>query len=192
METSGSPRRRGRPPKGGAAKRASFNTRLRDSLKIQLEAEAAAAGRSLSEEIETRLEHSLSGDAAIGGPRAAALFREFGARLEGEGLGGGAWLDDLAHFQHARETLLEVFNRAEPPPDRGERLYAMAAALLKKLWDLPDEQLDAVDPRDTRTPRERLSERLAGLAADRDLPEQMRRIIRAALEAKEPADDSSP
>jgi hypothetical protein len=61
MENQGSRPLRGRPPKSGERKRGSFNTRLRDSLKVQLEAAAALAGRSLSEEIEFRLERSLDG-----------------------------------------------------------------------------------------------------------------------------------
>jgi Arc-like DNA binding domain len=54
------PRRgRGRPSKGSEAKRASFNTRIREALKQRLEAAAFEAGRSLSEEIEFRLEQSF-------------------------------------------------------------------------------------------------------------------------------------
>lgn len=57
METT---KRRGRPPKvPGEAKRASFNTRLRSGLKEALEESARGAGRSLSEEIEFRLERSF-------------------------------------------------------------------------------------------------------------------------------------
>jgi hypothetical protein len=53
-------RARGRPPHTDEnAKRASFNTRLRSALKLSLEAAASREGRSLSEEIEFRLERSL-------------------------------------------------------------------------------------------------------------------------------------
>ena len=80
-------RRRGRPPlEPGKAKRAAFNTRLRSALKAELETAAERAGRSLSEEIEFRLERSLeeqkrSGDIlregiAIGGYLALALLIE--------------------------------------------------------------------------------------------------------------------
>jgi hypothetical protein len=54
--------RRGRPPKAGVPKRGSFNTRIRDSVKARLEDAAREAGRSLSEEIETRLERSFDID----------------------------------------------------------------------------------------------------------------------------------
>src|SRR5689334_16200038 len=79
-----SPPRRGRPPKAGEGKRASFNTRLRESLKRDLEAAAEAAGRSLSEEIEDRLERSFERGRErtfrealanlLGGPRTEAIL----------------------------------------------------------------------------------------------------------------------
>jgi hypothetical protein len=53
-------KRRGRPPlEPGRAKRASFNTRIRPALKLALDTAAKEQGRSLSEEIEFRLERSL-------------------------------------------------------------------------------------------------------------------------------------
>ena len=78
MESTGSRRRRGRPPKGGEGKRASFNTRIRDSLKRQLEQAAADAGRSLSEEIEFRLERSVDDK-----PLFDALQLVYGPRIAG-------------------------------------------------------------------------------------------------------------
>ena len=54
-------RRTGRPPSTpGQPKRSAFNTRLRAEVKKRLEFEAESAGRSLSEEIEFRLERSFS------------------------------------------------------------------------------------------------------------------------------------
>lgn len=53
------PGRIGRPPIGDEPKRAAFNTRLRAEVKRDLEAAALQTGRSLSEEIEERLEASL-------------------------------------------------------------------------------------------------------------------------------------
>jgi hypothetical protein len=58
---TGSPRGR-RPLTGGEAKRASFKTRIRPSLKDRLEEDAGRAGRSLSEEIEHRLEASIAAE----------------------------------------------------------------------------------------------------------------------------------
>ena len=68
--------RRGRPAlKLGSPKRSSFNTRLRTEIKQQLEIEAQIAGRSLSEEIEFRLERSLQQEADFGGRQLHGLLR---------------------------------------------------------------------------------------------------------------------
>jgi hypothetical protein len=73
---SSSARLKGRPPlKAGEAKRASFNTRLRTALREQLQEFARAAGRSLSEEIEFRLERSCEED---------LILRDEDARLRRE------------------------------------------------------------------------------------------------------------
>jgi hypothetical protein len=74
------PARRGRPPlKPGEAKRASFNTRLRNALKERLDESARTTGRSLSEEIESRLERSFDRTESLGGPEYEALFRMMSA-----------------------------------------------------------------------------------------------------------------
>ena len=63
MEQQAPPKRGpGRPPKQTELKRAFFQSRMRESLKRRLEAAAAEEGRSLSEEIELRLELSLRDD----------------------------------------------------------------------------------------------------------------------------------
>jgi Arc-like DNA binding domain len=78
--TPSQPVRRGRPPlKAGEAKRASFNTRLRNALKERLEESARAAGRSLSEEIESRLERSFDRTESLGGQEYEALFQMMAA-----------------------------------------------------------------------------------------------------------------
>ena len=67
--------RRGRPAlKPGSPKRSSFNTRLRTEIKQQLETEAQIVGRSLSEEIEFRLERSLQQEADSGGRQLHGLL----------------------------------------------------------------------------------------------------------------------
>ncbi len=67
---------RGRPAlKLGSPKRSSFNTRLRTEIKQRLETEARTAGRSLSEEIEFRLERSFQQEADFGGRQLHGLLR---------------------------------------------------------------------------------------------------------------------
>jgi hypothetical protein len=101
--------RRGRPPKTlGEAKRAQFNTRLRPSLKAALDAAARANGRSVSEEVEARLEQSLTLETFLGGRDAlimAATFALAGQRAaEHEGhpeWGLAQWRQDPVCYETA-------------------------------------------------------------------------------------------
>ena len=64
-KASAKKRPRGRPPlKPGRGKRSSFNTRITSQLKERLERDAKSAGRSLSEQIERRLEEAYLRDEA--------------------------------------------------------------------------------------------------------------------------------
>lgn len=82
-------RRRGRPPlKPGEAKRASFNTRLREGLKRDLEQSANKVGRSLSEEIEFRLERSLEVDQALDGSWLSDIFHFIARNIRSRARGG--------------------------------------------------------------------------------------------------------
>jgi hypothetical protein len=113
MDEEGSaPRRRGRPPLSpGAPKRAAFNTRLREALKKQLEIAAAAAGRSLSEEIECRLEQSFQN----GGPRTQALLRSLGNQTKLWAGEPDSWLDDPAGYQHLSHGWKITIDNYRPP-----------------------------------------------------------------------------
>ena len=82
-KASAKKRARGRPPlEPGRAKRSSFNTRIRSQLKEHLEREAKSAGRSLSEEIEHRLEWSFRDEEGFGGKENYALFKMMGAAAD--------------------------------------------------------------------------------------------------------------
>jgi hypothetical protein len=82
MTRENKPRPKGRPPKPEAdRKRTNFTMRVRDELRDQLRAAAAASGRSVSEEIEHRLERSFSEDQAfqwaLGGEHNERFMRAF-------------------------------------------------------------------------------------------------------------------
>jgi len=105
--------RRGRPPKDGEGKRASFNTRIRAALKQDLEAAAAAHGRSLSEEIEARLEQSMPT-----APRTAAILDQFATTVRVLTLSrgsGDAWLDDYEGFHFVRGMLRRHLDKIPSP-----------------------------------------------------------------------------
>ena len=132
-----SQRKRGRPPKtSGEAKRSSFNTRIRSKLKTRLEMEAEKAGRSLSEEIEHRLEASLLEDDArfadFGGKGGYDLFHLVGKTLRVIGEQGGKeqWWREPETYNTITEMLpglLEAF--------RPKRHWA-------RVWGLEKRRLD--------------------------------------------------
>jgi hypothetical protein len=82
----------GRPRKEGETKRAFFQTRLRESVKKRLEERAATEGRSLSEEIEVRLDRSFERQDILPqvlelayGRKLAALLQILGRAMSGVG-----------------------------------------------------------------------------------------------------------
>src|ERR1700694_1267436 len=102
MKAQTTAKRRGRPPKDGEGTRTNFNTRLRNSLRAQLERDASAAGRSLSEEIEVRLEQSLSDAKTWGGDRNMAAHHALAAIVfTAAGVTGSpeSWLHDPEIFE---------------------------------------------------------------------------------------------
>src|SRR6516162_1316632 len=117
-------KRRGRPPLDPQkAKRASFNTRLRPALKVALEAAAEKQGRSLSEEIESRLERSLEEERQL----TDALELVFGRQVAGLILAIGCavkealprrrrsdWLSDRKMFRLAADTINFLLQAVDP------------------------------------------------------------------------------
>jgi hypothetical protein len=116
--------RRGRPPKtAGEAKRAQFGTRLRPSLKAALDAAAGENGRSLSEEIEARLEQSFALEELLGSQE--ALFPAVAFALAGKTAAAVStvagepvpnWLNDQHCYEEAGLGLVETFWLQHPPP----------------------------------------------------------------------------
>ncbi len=116
---AGLPRRAGRPRQlQHNEKRTTFGTRLRPELRDYLAAQAAGNGRSMSEEIEDRLETSRMADDAWGGARVVALLRILAA-IAAEHRG---WLDDHAAFELVRNRWLAALNEREPPLPAEARL----------------------------------------------------------------------
>jgi hypothetical protein len=141
-------KRRGRPPLNpGEAKRASFNTRLRPSLKERLEAEARESGRSLSEQIEFRLERACRDDdaldalfdAMVGGARNAGVLLYLGRIFrDASSIAGfnqnADWLDDSGEFEAVRLAVDKALLKLRPhhpgdPDDQRANHYAFAAAV---------------------------------------------------------------
>jgi Arc-like DNA binding domain len=69
-------KRIGRPPKSEEDRKAvNFTFRSRGQMRDLLQAAAAASKRSISEEIEYRLQNSFREEDSYGGPRLSAVFR---------------------------------------------------------------------------------------------------------------------
>ena len=69
-------KRIGRPPKAKEDRKAvNFTFRSRGQMRERLQEARMASGRSISEEIEHRLEESFRTEEIYGGPRFSALFR---------------------------------------------------------------------------------------------------------------------
>lgn len=114
--------RRGRPPKTpGEAKRSQFNTRVRPSLKAALDVAAKTNRRSVSEEVEARLEQSLLLETILGGRDAlfmAATFTLAGQRAaEHEGhpeWDPVEWREDPVCYQTAILAVVKELWRRHP------------------------------------------------------------------------------
>ena len=113
-------RGRGRPPlPPGEGKTAAFTTRLRPRLKGSLEVAAANAGRSLSEEIERRLERSFDEEEAfeqyLGGAEMLGLFKAMaGVAAAIEARIGTAWLEDQMAFTTVVAAWAALLNQHSP------------------------------------------------------------------------------
>lgn len=99
MTDVSAPKRLGRPPKfPGEKTRGSLTIRMRDKVRKELEEEAGKHGRSLSEEIETRMEISLAQKTQLQTEWGDDLFRIASAmavaRSQIEYWRGEQWLED--------------------------------------------------------------------------------------------------
>jgi hypothetical protein len=130
-------RGRGRPKKlPGELRRAAFQSRLRHELRARLEAEAAKNTRSLSEEIEARLEGSFHTiESRFGGVAglnmATMLFASFnfagGAEAQKKGhpeWTSAEWLADPYCFERALQTLVISTWEYHPDAASGQNLLA--------------------------------------------------------------------
>jgi hypothetical protein len=136
-------RRPGRPPKQGEIKRAFFQTRIRESLKQRLEEDAAKQGRSLSEEIELRLEASYDRiESRFGGAAglnmAIILYSSFQFAGTQEAASQGhpewtadQWLADPECFEEALMTQIDSAWAHHPRPITHHAFYKF----LQRLYD---------------------------------------------------------
>jgi hypothetical protein len=110
-------RKKGRPPKfaAGERTRGPLTVRLRDRVRSELEAAAAEAGRSLSEEIEHRIELSLARRDDLRnqwGRDVFAIAEAAGKALAAiEEFTGRDWVTDNRTYDLFIKTLNEIVSR---------------------------------------------------------------------------------
>jgi hypothetical protein len=127
MTDSAARRPRGRPKVSDAIrKRNNVTTRMRDDLKSRIEQSADAQERSISEEIEARLQRSFAEDARLGVPALVELMdRVTAAFLRGGQAGAMAcghpeqppaeWMNDLFCYRAAVYSAIDALAAAQPP-----------------------------------------------------------------------------
>ena len=111
------PRKMGRPPlPPGEKKLPSMGFRPTPGLRASLEDAARRQGRSVSKEIESRLERSVQSDEAMGGAELYALFRLLGAAANlVEAKMGKEWSADIETYFAVKEAWRPIIEFAGPP-----------------------------------------------------------------------------
>ena len=111
-------------------KRAQIPVRTSAELRHRLAGRAAAKDRSLTQEIEQRLEWSLDYEDRLGGAAAFDLFLGAVARIaKAEEATGKHWLDDYVTWRAAKHIIERaVIDHAPPPPNSSAILAALKAS----------------------------------------------------------------
>jgi len=126
IEESGEKKSRGR----GGVKRAQIPIRTTEEIREKLQAAADWAGRSLTQEIEQRLERSVIAEDELGGPKRTRFIRSLAARIDqAESATGKSWVVDVATYT-AAVNLMEKEIEGQRPD------YINAAAITAAFHDV--------------------------------------------------------
>lgn len=153
-----------------------ITTRITPLTRRRLEEAAESAGRSLSQEIEFRLERSFDREDGIGGPRTAAVLRRLGHLAEAS-QSERHWLDDDATFNAVVDWWNRTLRDMAPPVSAPiERRIQSARKWLQRLRDgIEHPQI-----------REKTIELLGAFYRDTTLPADVREeIFRGAMDVIE-------
>ena len=113
----------GRPPQRDEAKRAAIAVRTTPTTKARLQEAADRAGRSLTQEIEQRLEQSLKDEDALGSLDNLAFFRAMASMMRLiESRTGNAWRQDTATWQAVRKMADKQFRNWRPYPPNSQEI----------------------------------------------------------------------
>jgi hypothetical protein len=124
-------RKRGRPSKGSAAKRAPLNLKTTPELRDRIR--DAAKGRALTQEIEDRLRASFLLDDIMGGSHIRSFVMALGQTIGNiERRTGAKWLDDPATWTAVTAATLRLLRWDKPDPSPEEEARNQAEEDHKK------------------------------------------------------------
>lgn len=129
--TAGKKGKPGPKPRGPFQnKRRTLTTKITESTRKSLEEAAAGTDRSLSQEIEFRLEQSFYDDREYGGAQQRALFRTLAAVASIiEERTGKSWIEDGWTAVAVNRAWRELIQEFRPKTDSAKELEAIAADL---------------------------------------------------------------
>jgi hypothetical protein len=132
-------RARGRPRvQDTARKRNNVTIRMRDELKSKIEQSAGTYQRSISQEIESRLERSFITEAGFGGPQltqfAYLMASNFAIAGGRNAAGESEWLADPLAYANGVAAVLDALLRGFPNgPDKALAVEVIASRVLSRL-----------------------------------------------------------
>lgn len=118
-------------------KRQMLTMRVTQQMRERIEAAAAKNGRSLSQEIELRLEHSFLADKEFGGDEQAELLRRISLVMDIASTGAGeAWWAKYVPWNLVRSSVEFLLRQYEPgkPPELGEMLSKKGLVAVRE-WE---------------------------------------------------------
>ena len=121
---TGTVKKIGRPQKyPGKGARITHSLRIKEETRKKLIEAAAVSNRSISEEIELRVDKSFEDDARLGPPHISRLMMVLSAVLQSvEFALGGRWLDNpltVVSCKEASAKTIDLLMPADKPPVRG-------------------------------------------------------------------------
>jgi hypothetical protein len=118
----------GRPREKTEAKRSAIAVRTTPDVKARLVEAAKKSGRSLTQEIELRLERSVEAEDHAGGPATAALVQAIIADIAAiEAITGKSWAEDNVTYSAVRRAVIAAV--CDRPPRRVENHEEVLATL---------------------------------------------------------------
>jgi hypothetical protein len=132
-------RRRSRPAADPQqAKRSSVNLRTSRQLYEKICQAAAAAGRSLAQEVQTRMEEAYAREATYGGVRFAAILQRMAATARTVELRyGRSPLHDRVAFNALRRAWIAIIDDEQPAAPTASGEPVIEEQVVSVVWELP-------------------------------------------------------